>query len=524
VKRGIYALLVFLVASTIRLYPTLITGMPYSTDSWPPIRNTELLLELTPIDLRSNAFDGYNNYWPANSLFGAVLSLLLGVEPRQAMPVTFPVLGAFAVLIFYVLVEDFTGSEVALMASLVFGTALSHTILTGAVTKETYANPLYLLLVLAFLRLQGARQMFLFALASVALALTHHLTPVVTIAFLSSMALARLLVGLRRGLRPPGLDIPLVGILAIVTLADYLLYAYPGFKLQLTPSDWISAISYQLFAFVIASYVAFKGPNPLLFSASLAIPLSLSIVTFRTPIASGAPVLPPHYLIYAAPLLLATPLSCLGLKVTPSKSFIFWLASVLGLGGYAVFWNPIVGVSLAYRMINFMWPPLAFLCAAGLHQLYIKAGRLRTRAFPIMLKASVVLTVIAITAVNSYGLYASVSRGERYLGYFWVYTHAEYAGGLWLAHEANDQKVAGDVKVASLLSGYFNMRVDPYQGLRYLEGEGSERPPYIYTYEQMLRNGYVIGGGYSIDLPSGWPERLYGLNLLYSNAAVNIYG
>jgi hypothetical protein len=144
--------------------------------------------------------------------------------------------------------------------------------------------------------------------------------------------------------------------------------------------------------------------------------------------------------------------------------------------------------------------------------------------FPILLKASVVLTVIVIVAVNSYGLYASVSRGERYLGYFWVYTRSEYAGGLWLAHEANDQTVAGDVKVVSLLSGYFNVRVDPYQGFRYLAGEGSERPPYIYTYGQMFRNGYVVGGGYSIDLPSDWPERLYGLNLLYSNSVVNIYG
>jgi hypothetical protein len=40
----------------------------------------------------------------------------------------------------------------------------------------------------------------------------------------------------------------------------------------------------------------------------------------------------------------------------------------------------------------------------------------------------------------------------------------------------------------------------------------------------MLRNGFAIYGGYSINLPENWTEKLYELNLLYSNGSVNIYG
>jgi hypothetical protein len=40
----------------------------------------------------------------------------------------------------------------------------------------------------------------------------------------------------------------------------------------------------------------------------------------------------------------------------------------------------------------------------------------------------------------------------------------------------------------------------------------------------MLMNGYVLGGGYSVDLPQSWTEKLHSLNKLYSNGYVNIHG
>jgi len=535
-RKTLYALFAFLIASIMRLYPTLITGVPFSTDSWPPIRNTELLIERTPVDLGDGIFDGYNNYWPANSLFGAVFSQVIGLEPRVAMATIFPVIGASAILIFYAVVEGFFKAETALMASLIFATCFSHAIFTAGVTKETYGNPLYLLLMLVFLRLKGGvGQTLLFTLASVALALTHHLTPLVAVAILSCTALASSLSDLKNGTPPNKLSPILVGILASITLAYYLLYAKEGFKVQLAPSDWLSAASYQLVAFALATYFAFKKPDPsttrslFMCSAAVVIPILFAGVAVRTPIIPGAPVLPSRYLLYTVPFFLASPLIYLGYREVKSGQSgrnieaIFWFASILGLEGYAVFGNSPLGFGLAYRLLNFLWPPLALLCAVGLHRLYLVAGRLRSRRVARSALASILLTFVAIASFNSYNVYAAVSRGERYMGYFWLYTYPEYRAGLWIANVSKNQTVAGDVKASYLLKGYFNVEVNVLQGLKYLTGKDRQRPLLIYMYWQMPENGYVLYGGYSVNLPENWTEKLCDLNIAYSNGLVKLY-
>jgi putative flippase GtrA len=537
-RKALYALIAFLVASIIRLYPTLITDMPFSTDSWPPIRNTELLIERTPVDLGDNGiFDGYNNYWPANSLFGAVFSQVVGLEPRRAMATIFPLIGASAVLIFYVLVEGFFKAETALMASLIFATGFSHAIFTAGITKETYGNPLYLLLVLVFLHLKdGMRKTLLFTLTSVALALAHHLTPLVAVGILFCMALARLLSDLKNGSPLNKLSFLLVGVLAAVTLAYYLLYAQKGFKLQLTLSDWLSAASYQLAAFALATHLAFKKPSQsktrslLMCFAALTIPLLSISVAVKTPITPNAPVLPSRYLLYATPFILASPFTYLGYREIKNAhsghiiEAVFWLASILGLEGYAVFGNSPLGLGLAYRTLNFLWPPLALLSAVGLHQLYIAAEKPRSQKIARPATALILLTLTSIASLNSYNVYAAVSQSERYMGYFWLYTYPEYRAGLWLTNANKNQTVAGDVKASYLLKGYFNMEVDVLQGLKYLTGKDVQKPRLFYTYWQMLWNGYVLYGGYSVDLPKNWTEKLCKLNIVYSNKLVNIYG
>ena len=39
----------------------------------------------------------------------------------------------------------------------------------------------------------------------------------------------------------------------------------------------------------------------------------------------------------------------------------------------------------------------------------------------------------------------------------------------------------------------------------------------------MLKNGYVVYGGYSVDLPQDWTEKASSLNQVYSNGLVNVY-
>jgi hypothetical protein len=89
-KASLCLFIILLFALTLRLYPTLISNMPFSTDAWPLIRNTELIIQNTPIPLNNALFDAYNNFWPAIQLFGAALSQITNLPPIIAMAIGIP--------------------------------------------------------------------------------------------------------------------------------------------------------------------------------------------------------------------------------------------------------------------------------------------------------------------------------------------------------------------------------------------------------------------------------------------------
>ena len=529
-------LLVFLLLFTalvLRLYPHFISGLPFSTDAWPPIRNTELLLEHTPVPLNEKVFDGYNNYYPVNSVFGALMAQVIGVKAIDAMGFFLPVTGAMSILIFYAVVRRLYGSRIGFMASIIFSTAYTHVIFTAGVTKETYGSPLYILLIFVFLhpKLGRLRQLLLFTLASLTLVSTHHLTSLIAVIVLSSMALANFINSQWKGVKSEKTRVILPLILFAATALYYWLYASEGFKVPLTLSDWLSAASYQILAFALASHLSFKPIKRSfrkVFAESLValtVTFLMVILTTRRSLTPGAPILPSRYLLYGSPFIIASPLIVLGhgglKRVRGIKDFsvLFWLAAVMGLEGYAVFGGSSLGYGLAYRTVNFLQPPLAVLTAIGLDKIYKASKRPYTKK---LTKLVVVSSLLAITILSSYSVYAAIDLQERYMGYFWLYKIQEYEAAAWVANTLNNQHVAGDVKVSFLLKGYFNIEVDTLQGLRYLNGRGSE-PPILFLYSQMLENGYVLGGGYSIDLPRNWTERTLSLNHIYSNRLVNVH-
>ena len=158
-KAPLYLFIVLLIALSLRLYPTMISGMPFSTDAWPLIRNTELIIQNTPVPLNSAIFDAYNNFWPAIQLFGATLSQITGLPPITAMAIGIPIAAALATLIFYYLVKKLTqNSTIALTASLMLATALSYTLYTAGVTKEAFASPIYMTLILLFILKHDKKQ------------------------------------------------------------------------------------------------------------------------------------------------------------------------------------------------------------------------------------------------------------------------------------------------------------------------------------------------------------------------------
>jgi uncharacterized membrane protein len=199
--RALLFLFPFAIAVLLRVYPYLVYRVPYSTDSWSPIRNSEQLLAHTPTTLGGNpVFDGYNIYWPANSIFGAVTSLVFNVAPIKIMPLLFPVVGAVTVLVFFLVAEKISGSAiVASIASLFLATAGVDAIFTAGVTKQTYAEPLFMVSILLLLWKTDRRSGALFAITSVTLALSHHATALLLLVVAASIISVDSVLLKRRG-------------------------------------------------------------------------------------------------------------------------------------------------------------------------------------------------------------------------------------------------------------------------------------------------------------------------------------
>ena len=532
-EKHFHLTLLLLLALSLRLYPTISSGLPFSVDAWSPIKNTELILKYTPISLDSGILDEYNRYWPANSFFGAVFSQATGLKPIIAMAIGIPLVGALTISIFYVLIYRISGSrKLALFSSILLATAYPYTLFTAGVTKETYANPLYVLSILIFLSHIGWRGMILFVVASLALIMAHHLTTLVTIATLAAIALASSIIRIRRGESPDRSGFLPLSILIALTALYFTLYAHRGLKVTLTASDLFSAASYQILAFTIALYLTFKPQNPsnwrtlLTCAASAAIVFLIAFLCTRRPLIPDAPTLPSHYLLYAAPFILLAPLTVLGLKELRSIEGennlvpLFWLSTLAGLEAYAVFGDTPLGLTLAYRALNPLCIPLITLSAYGLHRLYKAYSGLRRQR---VAKVIAIAALIAVAALNSYSVYASVSFQERYLGYFWLYTQPEYYAAAWIKGAASSEIIACDVKTSYMLKDYFGLNTDTLQGLQYLTGKTGSKPQILFTYQQMSRNGYVIYGGYSVDLPENWMEKASQMNLIYSNRVAYIH-
>jgi hypothetical protein len=524
-----YVILPVTVAVLLRVYPYLISGLPFSVDSWPSIRYAELLLGHTPVRLDDASVFGGRYDYLGEKLFGTVVSALTGLQPAHAMGFFVPFAGAFSILIFYVLVDGLYGKGVSFIASLFLATAFSDVILTAGVKGETYAHPLYLLLIFLFLnqRLGWRKKTLLFTLTSASLVLAHYYTAILTAAILASMGLGTIIIRAKEGLSLEVRSLMFPAILAGSILMYFLLYANWAFNF-VSSIDWLSAASYQAVLFSLTIWLTLKPQNQkeiaFLCPTVSAAAFAFAWLATRRPLLPGAPILPAHYILYAAPFIAAAPLCVLGygmmgkMRGEQHATPLFWLATVLGLEGYAIFGNAEsgLGLTLAYRGVNFLLPPIAIISAVGVHWLH-EYGRSRKAV-----KVGAVAVVLFIISANIYSVYAAVCLQERYMGYFWLYRLPEYRAAAWVKGAAGNQAVAGDVKTLYLLKHYFDVNVDAFQGLKYLTGD-AQKPQILFIYNQMLKNGYVVYGGYSVDLPENWMEKASSLNLVYSNGLANVY-
>jgi hypothetical protein len=537
-KTLLLLLVVTLVAVCMRLYPTLLSGEPYSTDAWAPIKNAQILSENTPIPLNSPLFDQYNNYWPANSLFGVAFGAVLGIPAFDATAWGVPLAAALTVIVFFALVYVLTkNSTTAIFGALILATIYPYSVFVSGVTKEAYAAPLFMLCLLLFcIRRGGAKwgTALLFAVACVGLVMSHHLTNAVALVVLATLAVGVQARRIRQGLSLDKYRLGLVLILAAVTALYMGVFAHAGLNYSLATSDYLSAASYLVLAFTFSLFFSLRIYKPsltgtvLTCSTAAAIVVLLVLLGLNRSIVAGVPPIPPHYLVYASPFFVTVPLAILGAETLLNKKTalsevpLFWLGAVLALCGFAVFAGSAWSI-LFFRLLNFLCLPLALLCAVGFSVLWRSAEtqrRLR-RGF---VRSAVAVALVAVVGLGAFCAYGSVSLQERYLQHYWLYRGSDFKAASWVATATAGANLTvwGDAKTCLLLQDYFGVHVDSLKGFQYLNAEGDLAPQVLVVYGQMAKSGYVFNLGYGVELPKNWTAQTDALNLVYSNGEVQV--
>jgi hypothetical protein len=520
----------FAVAVLLRIYPYLVYGVPYSTDSWSPIRNAQQLLAYTPTTLGGNpAFDSYNIYWPANSLFGAVASLVLNVPPIKAMPLLFPVIGAVTVILFFLVAEEITGSAlVASIASLFLASSGFDAIFTAGVTKEAYALPLFMVSILLLLWKTDWRSGGLFAVTSVTLALAHHATAVLFLVVAGSIVIVNSVLLKRRG-ESIGRKPLLVFMSGLITLTYLLVYGDAGLsqfgsQSLLTVQNVLLTLAFlTVFVIPVAHHAVSRPTRLLLVEGGIVLGLAVAVLAIGTRVAiiPLAPVVSPTLVYSAIPYILLGVLAIFGYRTIHLAKdrwkFAFvasWLSAALALGFLALFSTVPDGISLLSRLLTFIAPPALILASLTLQK---ALGGTRWRG---LMKVVVVTVILVIAVPSAYQTYAASIQKESLLGGQWTYQQSDLSGAQWMNADSAHANLtfAGDSRMQNLLAGYLGMKVDTGGGYVYLVSPHlAVRPGYLVTYNLMATNGYVLFL-YGMPLPGNWTATLQQSSpVLYNN-------
>jgi hypothetical protein len=526
----LYIVIPLFVAIAVRLYPTLISGMPFSTDGWPLIKNTEVLVNNSPIPLSSSLLDNYNSYWLSISIFGAMLTEITGLSAITTMAIAIPIAAALATPIFYMLVKRITqNAKIALISAILLATAFPYTLFTAGVTKETFASPIYITLILLFFLKHDWKTTILFSVTSIALVLTHHLTAFFAAGIIAALTIASYVSQDReRKINSAKSNIMYAAILTGATAMYLGVFSFNALAVSVPASDILSVGAYEFAAAALTLYVISrtnkKSTKQLMWESFgiLSIVMAILFVITQTSLLPTTPIVPVYYLLFALPFIIALPVVSIGLNNHNRKLALmiplFWLIPIVAFACYGIFANSAAGLSYAVRSINFLLPPLMILAGIGLYKLFC-ANHSKSRTLTKIVTCLIILSMVTIN-VNS--IYATVSLQEPYLGYFWRYEPSEYEASYWLTANVENKTIAGDSKVDYLVNQYFEAPVSITAGFSYLQGNGSA-PEILYIYNQMKANGYVLYQGIPVTLPANWTDKLSCYDCIYINSEVAIY-
>lgn len=490
--------IVLIIAVLLRLVPALYFNEPYSLDSWPLIRDSEVIMSNPNVKIWNDSLlDGYNNRWPGTILATLLYSIITESSIIDTYKFFGPLVSSLTTLvIMYVLLRRiFKYSVVSILALTYFALALPLLVFTSATIKEVYAYPMFysialLTLIMIYRRSINTSAIAIIALMGVALSITHHLASIMLIGILGSIIMVYSLLSLLGRLERSNsevkyhyLIIPLT-ILSAVFTVYYFVYGGKGFKMPLNINDVITYLIYATTIYLTYSLMKLIPSK----TKKLMIILILMITTITLLAVPRKSIIPGIGSINDLSIILYVLPVFLPLTLIPKLSSVDSYATPLVTGSYLLLATNLAYIILAkpelsgafHRVANYLIVANTLLIA---HLLSYRSSKVK----------SYILTILFITTACSIVGALNIIHGGDGVTYYWTFRPGEAAAFNTVDKLVSESvTVLGDAKVAYFYSILRN--VDSGTFLKFVQRGNTNviRGKLVLLYSDNYRWGYVV--------------------------------
>ena len=486
---------VLVTATLLRLAPVLYFNEPYSVDSWPLIRDSNILMTNPNIKIWNDSIlDGYNNRWPGTILATLLYSIITGLSVIDTYKFFGPLISSLTALIlmYAILRRIYKSSAASVHALTYFALALPLLVFTSATIKEVYAYPIFYsiaLLTLITISRWGinAPAIVITTLLATAISMTHHLASIMLIGILVSTHTIYLLLRLLGRLTNPGINysnllIPLA-ILSTVFATYYFMYGIEGFKIPLSLDDVITYLVYAAtiyLTYALTRLISSRTRKLMSILAILVVLITLLILPRKSPLPGIGPINDPSIIIYILPPLL--PIFIIKLSGASNHVGVFITGLYLLLAtniAYVVLAKPELS-GVFHRIANYLIIANTLLIANSL-----LSKNFRVKAY--------ILTLLLITITCSIVGTLNRIQGGDGVTYYWTFRPSEVSAFSTISNLIEESiTITGDAKVAYFYSIQHN--VDSGAFLKFIQ-QGSMnalRNKLVLLYSDNYRWGYVV--------------------------------
>jgi len=250
VKSSRLLVVALVLITLLRAAPALVNNAVFSTDSWPLI-DLAMRIQYNPT-VRVLEINSRHAKYPSAIISSIMLSEVLGVDVYSFYThIGSLVLALPTALLFYAILRRYLSSALSLIALTSLAVYTPFTVFTSAYLKEVYAYPVALVLI--FFAFAGLNRLswILVPLVSYSLVLSHPLTSLITLAYLTSLLYVKLVARVRMGhTSDQALRLDLVWLLLILGSLYTLYMYYVGVPVALGLLDVVVLVAYAVVVYV----------------------------------------------------------------------------------------------------------------------------------------------------------------------------------------------------------------------------------------------------------------------------------